>query len=47
MDVSKLSACKLSSLPQQHLLWHACRELFVSGNRALKSDSEINFLLLQ
>ena len=47
MDVSKLSARKLSSLPQQHLLWHALRELFVSGHLALKSESEINFLLLQ
>lgn len=38
---------KLGSLPQQHLPWHARRELFVSGHLALKNDSEVNFLLLQ
>lgn len=47
MDVSKLSTLQLSSLSQQHLLWHACRELLGAVHLALKSDSEMNFLLLQ
>lgn len=47
MDVSKLSALQLSSLPQQHLLWHARRELLEAAHLALRSDSEMNFLLLQ
>lgn len=47
MDGSKLSALQLSSLPQQHLLWHARRELLVAAHLALKSHSELNFLLLQ
>lgn len=47
MDVSNFSARKLSSLPQKHLLWHALRELFVSGHFALKNGSEINFISLK
>ena len=38
---------ELSSLPQRPLPWPAHRQQFVSGHRALKSGSEINFLLLQ